>query len=71
MMPERCADAARKLYAGGGYNGRGSLPWNYRPVRREGSIELEPGPGLVPTITEGAEAVSAGGPVCWIQRSGP
>jgi DNA invertase Pin-like site-specific DNA recombinase len=60
MMRERRADAARKLYANGGYNGGGSLPWGYRTVRRDGRIELEPDPELVAKITGIAEAVIGG-----------
>jgi site-specific DNA recombinase len=59
MMRERRADAARKLYSKGGYNGGGSLPWGYRTIRRSGRIELEPDPDLVPVITQIAEAVIA------------
>jgi site-specific DNA recombinase len=60
MMRERRADAAKKLYSAGGYNGGGSLPWGYRPMHRNGRIELEPDPDLVATIAEVAESVIAG-----------
>ena len=60
MMRERRADAARKLYGNAGYNGGGSLSWGYRPVRRDGHIELEPDPALAQKITEIAETVIAG-----------
>jgi DNA invertase Pin-like site-specific DNA recombinase len=68
MMRERRADAARKLYADGGYNGGGSLPWGYRTVRRDGRIELAPDPDLVPKIVEIAEAVIAGESVQSVAR---
>jgi DNA invertase Pin-like site-specific DNA recombinase len=60
MMRERRSDAARKLYANGGYNGGGSLPWGYRTTRRDGRIELAPDPELVEKITGIADAVIGG-----------
>jgi site-specific DNA recombinase len=68
MMRERRADAARKLYADGGYNGGGSLPWGYRTARRDGRIELAPDPDLVPKITDIAEAVIGGESVQSVAR---
>ena len=60
MMRERRADAARKLYAEGGYNGGGSMPWGYVQARIDGKIELSPDPNLVELISEIAEEVIGG-----------
>jgi site-specific DNA recombinase len=68
MMRERRSDAARKLYANGGYNGGGALPWGYRTVRRDGRIELEPDPDLMPKVMELAEAVLGGESVQSVAR---
>lgn len=59
-MSERRADAARKLYSNGGYNGGGSLSWGYRAVRQNGHIELVPDDELKPIIEEAVDAVLAG-----------
>ena len=59
-MSERRAEAARKIYANGGYNGGQSLTWGYRPVRIDGRIELEPDPDLAELIDDIAGNVIAG-----------
>jgi site-specific DNA recombinase len=60
MMRERRASAAAKLYANGGYNGGGSMPWGYRSVYQDGRIVLVPDRDLVRKITECAGAVIGG-----------
>jgi site-specific DNA recombinase len=62
-MSERREDASRKLYARGGYNGGGSLPWGYRTERIDGRIELKVDTGLATMINEIADAVIGGASV--------
>jgi DNA invertase Pin-like site-specific DNA recombinase len=59
-MSERRADASRKLYSRGGYNGGSSLPWGYRTLQRDGRLELEPDAGQVAEIRVIADKVLAG-----------
>jgi site-specific DNA recombinase len=59
-MSERRADAAKKLYSRGGWNGGQSLTWGYRPVTRNGVIELVPDPELAELINEIADNVLTG-----------
>jgi site-specific DNA recombinase len=41
-MSERRAEASKKLYSRGGYNGGSSPPWGYKTIQRNGRLELEP-----------------------------
>ena len=59
-MSERLADASRKLYSRGGYNGGSSLPWGYKTIRQNGRLDLEPHPGLVAEIRVIVDKVLAG-----------
>jgi site-specific DNA recombinase len=59
-MSERRADASRKLYSRGGYNGGSSLPWGYKTIRQNGRLDLEPDPDQVPEIRVIVDKVLAG-----------
>ena len=59
-MSERRADASRKLYSRGGYNGGSSLPWGYKAIRQNGQLELEPDPEQLPEIRVIVDKVLAG-----------
>jgi DNA invertase Pin-like site-specific DNA recombinase len=59
-MSERRAEASRKLYSRGGYNGGSSLPWGYKTIRQNGRLELEPDPDQVAEIRVIVDKVLAG-----------
>ncbi len=59
-MSERRAEASRKLYSRGGYNGGSSLPWGYKSIRRNGRLDLEPDPRQVAEIRVIVDKVLAG-----------
>jgi hypothetical protein len=60
---QRREDASRKLYARGGYNGGGSLPWGYRTERTDGRMERKVGTAHAKTINAIAGAVIGGASV--------
>ena len=68
-MCERRADASRKLYSRGGYNGGSSLPWGYRTIRQNGRLELEPDPTRWPRSREIVDEVLAGKAVTGVARA--
>ena len=68
-MSERRADASRKLYSRGGYNGGSSLPWGYRTIRQNGRLELELDPDEVADINEIVDDVLAGKAVTAVARA--
>ena len=59
-MSERRAEAFRKLYSRGGYNGGSSLPWGYKTIRQNGRLELEPDVDQVAEIRVIVDKVLAG-----------
>lgn len=61
QMSERRADASRKIYTSGDFNGGASLPWGYMAIARaSGGFELAPDPAVVTLAAEIAGAVLGG-----------
>jgi DNA invertase Pin-like site-specific DNA recombinase len=60
MMSSRRADSSAKIASRAGWHGGNSTSWGYREVKRAGVWELEPDPGMVPTVQEIVQAILAG-----------